>query len=228
MARTITVEHRVLTGSLHSAPVMKDFFRRHKCEWMAWDPENYSEEMTREFYASYAATVRNSISKNDKPLAQPPLQSTLVRNSLVDISDATICRFISGPAHTLPINTVEYDYRIGIVLSGVDNVVTWDRAVMIAAIMAGLELDFSCILIAEIHERAIRTTTTLPFPFLIFYLCRKASVTIWHCDREPQVDLPPLAVDIVVNVEHIHVDDTAVPPTTTDAQVPPSTATSQA
>lgn len=54
---------------------------------------------------------------------------------------------------------------------------------MIAAIIAGLEIDFASILIAEIHERDFRTTTTLPFPCLIFHLCREASVPVWNCDR---------------------------------------------
>jgi len=85
---------------------------------MAWVPGNYSEEMTREFYASYAATVRNSISKRAKPVVQPPLQSTLVRGFPIDISEATIHRLIYGPAHTLPINTSGYDYGMGIVQRG--------------------------------------------------------------------------------------------------------------
>uniref|UniRef100_M1DZJ6 Integrase core domain containing protein n=1 Tax=Solanum tuberosum TaxID=4113 RepID=M1DZJ6_SOLTU len=108
-----------------------------------------------------------------------------------------------------------------------DNVVTWDRAVMIATLMEGLEINFSRILIIEINERSFKTTTTLPFPCLIFHHCREASVPIWHCDRllevtkivdigfirdvtniaasrrEPQVDVPPLGTD----VEHIQVDD---------------------
>uniref|UniRef100_M1DYN2 Integrase core domain containing protein n=1 Tax=Solanum tuberosum TaxID=4113 RepID=M1DYN2_SOLTU len=46
-----------------------------------------------------------------------------------------------------------------------DNVVTWERAVMISALMAGLELNFSRILIGKIHDRAFQTTTTLPFPY---------------------------------------------------------------
>jgi len=60
---------------------------------------------------------------------------------------------------------------------------TWGRAVMIAAILADLEIDFTRIFIVEIHERAFKTTNTLPFPCLIFQLCRDASVPIWHCDR---------------------------------------------
>jgi len=62
-------------------------------------------------------------------------------------------------------------------------VVTWDRVVMPAAIMVGLEIDVTHILISEIHERALKDTTTLPFLCLIFQLCREASVPVWHCDR---------------------------------------------
>ncbi|KAG5606642.1 hypothetical protein H5410_028134 [Solanum commersonii] len=90
MARLITEERRVLTVSLH------------------------------EFYASYAATLRGSISKRSKPLAQYPLTSTLVRGCPVDISPATISHFLYGPTtgHSWSLNTAEFDYRWGIVRSG--------------------------------------------------------------------------------------------------------------
>ncbi|KAG5585149.1 hypothetical protein H5410_045583 [Solanum commersonii] len=45
---------------------------------MARNPGRYSEEIVREFYAFYAATLRGSISKRSKPLAQAPLTSTLM------------------------------------------------------------------------------------------------------------------------------------------------------
>ncbi|KAK4721350.1 hypothetical protein R3W88_011583 [Solanum pinnatisectum] len=78
---------------------------------MARSLGNLSEEITHEFYASYAATVHNAMPKWAKPLAQPPLQATLVRNFSVNISKTTIHHFIYGPAHTLPINIAEYDYK---------------------------------------------------------------------------------------------------------------------
>uniref|UniRef100_M1DIX6 Integrase core domain containing protein n=1 Tax=Solanum tuberosum TaxID=4113 RepID=M1DIX6_SOLTU len=221
--------------------------------------------------------------------------------------------YIYQSAHTLPINTSEYDYKMGIILSGafqrdaeqrvtllrwitrhiaedmertewvrtptlgirkatlsfaakffrlniqtrlsltqVDNVVTRDQAVMLAAIMAGLQIDFFRILIAEIHKRAFKTTTTLPFPCLIFHLCRECSVSIWHCDRllevnrtidiglikdetnldapqrETQVTVPPLGDDLTAFVEQMQVDDTTIPALTIDAQAPPSRTTIQA
>ncbi|KAG5631012.1 hypothetical protein H5410_002729 [Solanum commersonii] len=126
----------------------------------------------------------------------------------MDISPATIGRFRYSPTagHSWSLNTAEFDYRWDIVRSGAfqrnaeqreaiilwlarvsptkaDNQVTWDRAVMVAALVAGMEIDFARMLLAEIHERAFRTSTTYPFPCLIFHLCRDSGLPIWHCDR---------------------------------------------
>uniref|UniRef100_M1DUI5 Integrase core domain containing protein n=1 Tax=Solanum tuberosum TaxID=4113 RepID=M1DUI5_SOLTU len=289
-------------GSLHTVLTIVEIFKRQKCKWMAQSSGKFSEEMAREFCVSYATTVLNSISKQAKPIAQPLLQATLVQNFFVDIFETTIHRFIYGPDLTLPNNTVEYDYRMGVVHSGefqrdaekresllremtyqifdegertelvcnmtltirkatlrftakffwtivctrlsptqVDNVISWDRVVMLATLVAGLAIGFARILIALIHERAFKTTTTLPFPCLIFHICRAAGVPIWHSDnlieatktvdiglikddtnlaaawRDPHVYLPPLGVDLVADVKHILVDDTTAPPTTIDA-----------
>uniref|UniRef100_M1D874 Integrase core domain containing protein n=1 Tax=Solanum tuberosum TaxID=4113 RepID=M1D874_SOLTU len=56
-------------------------YRDARCEWMARNPGSYNEEIVREFYASYAATVRGSIEKQAKLAAQPPLTPTLVRGN---------------------------------------------------------------------------------------------------------------------------------------------------
>uniref|UniRef100_M1DVC0 Integrase core domain containing protein n=1 Tax=Solanum tuberosum TaxID=4113 RepID=M1DVC0_SOLTU len=246
MARTITEERRVLTGSLHTVPDIHRLFNFHKCDWMARDPGTYSEEMVREFYASYAATICGSITIRSKPLAQDPLTSTMVRGCPVDISPSTIIRFLDGPTtgYSWSLNTSEFDYRWDIVRSGAfqrnaeqreavllclaryivadsertewvttpwlgirratlnfvakflwllvrnrvsptkaDNQVTWDRAVMGATLVEGVEIDFARMLLGEIHERAFRTSTTYPFPCLIFHLCRDSGVPIWHCDK---------------------------------------------
>jgi len=105
-----------------------------------------------------------------------------------------------------------------------DNQLTWDRAVMVATLVAGVEIDFARMLLAEIHERAFKTSTTYPFPCLIFQLCRDSGVPIWHCDRlihpigtldiglirdeanvaaprrEPQVEVPLLGADLADTV----------------------------
>uniref|UniRef100_M1D9Y1 Integrase core domain containing protein n=1 Tax=Solanum tuberosum TaxID=4113 RepID=M1D9Y1_SOLTU len=105
-------------GSLHTVRAIEKLLKWHKCDWMARSPGKFSEEMTRDLYASYAATVRNAMREWAKPLAQSLLQATLVWNFFVDISETTIRCFIYGPTHTLPINIAEYDYRMGVVQSG--------------------------------------------------------------------------------------------------------------
>ena len=102
-----------------------------------------------------------------------------------------------------------------------DNIVTWDRVVLMVAMIAGFKVDFAWLLQAVMHERAFKVTTTYPFPCMIFSLCRSAGVPIWHVDqlktpqgtvdvglirdeanelaprRGPHLELPPLADDLV-------------------------------
>uniref|UniRef100_M1DVK8 Integrase core domain containing protein n=1 Tax=Solanum tuberosum TaxID=4113 RepID=M1DVK8_SOLTU len=60
-ARLIIEERRVLTGILHTILDIHQIFYLHKCDWMARDHGTYSEEIMREFYASYAATLRGTL-----------------------------------------------------------------------------------------------------------------------------------------------------------------------
>ena len=64
-----------------------------------------------------------------------------------------------------------------------DNIVTWNRAVLMSAMIDGFEVDFAWLLQAVMHERAFKVTTTYPFPWMIFSLCRSASVPIWHISQ---------------------------------------------
>ena len=52
-----------------------------------------------------------------------------------------------------------------------DNIVTWDRAVLMTAMIAGFEVDFAWFLLEVMHERDFKVTTTYPFPCMIFSLC---------------------------------------------------------
>ena len=63
-----------------------------------------------------------------------------------------------------------------------DNILTWDRAILVAALVSGLKINFSKLLISVIYERALKTSTTYPFTCLIFQLCKDVGVPIWHCD----------------------------------------------
>ena len=51
-----------------------------------------------------------------------------------------------------------------------DNIVTWDRAALMAAMIAGFEVDFTWLLQVVMQERAFKFTTTYPFPCVIFAL----------------------------------------------------------
>ena len=74
-----------------------------------------------------------------------------------------------------------------------DNIVTWDRVVLMAAMIDGFEVDFTWLLQVVMHERAFKVTTTYPFPCMIFYVCRSACVAICHND---QLMTPLATVDI--------------------------------
>ena len=67
--------------------------------------------------------------------------------------------------------------------TAVDNIVTWDRAVLMAMMIAGFEVDFAWLLQEIMHERAFKITTTYPFPCMIFSLCRSAGLPIWNVDQ---------------------------------------------
>uniref|UniRef100_M1DGV9 Putative plant transposon protein domain-containing protein n=1 Tax=Solanum tuberosum TaxID=4113 RepID=M1DGV9_SOLTU len=132
----------------------------------------------------------------------------------------------------------------------VDSIMTWDRVVMLAYLMAGHEIDFSQSLIAEIHERAFQEETTLPFTCLKIFLCRKATVPVWGCDRLIEMtkmvdvgiirdDAKPAAPwrDIHFNLPHMNEDlastqpeegNISAPPMHPDMAAPPSSSSGPA
>lgn len=59
-----------------------------------------------------------------------------------------------------------------------DSFVTRERAVMVATLVVGLDIDFDRTLLAEIHGRAFNTSTSYPFLCLIFNLYRDAGKLI--------------------------------------------------
>ena len=63
-----------------------------------------------------------------------------------------------------------------------DNIITWDRAVLMVAMIAGFEVDFAWLLLVVMHDRAFKVITTYPFPSMVFALCMYAGVPIWHID----------------------------------------------
>ena len=75
-------------------PEIHNLFTRHRLEWTARLLGRYSEEVVREFYASYVATLRSQIDRRAAPAKQAPLEQVRVRGVQVDISLPAICRFL--------------------------------------------------------------------------------------------------------------------------------------
>ena len=50
-----------------------------------------------------------------------------------------------------------------------DNIVTWDHALLMTAMIARFEVDFSWHLQVVMHERDFKVITTYPFPCMIFF-----------------------------------------------------------
>ena len=108
MTQTLTLERRVLTGSLPTMPEIHNLFTRHRLECTARPLGRYSEEMVRKFYASYVATLRSQIDRRAAPTEAGPRTGRQV-----DISLPPIHRFLYGEgvdATRTPLTT-EFDYR---------------------------------------------------------------------------------------------------------------------
>ncbi|KAM3217714.1 putative protein isoform X1 [Capsicum annuum] len=66
-----------------------------------------------------------------------------------------------------------------------DNRLTPDRAVLVASIMAGYNINIPRYIVEEIRERALQVTTSIPFPCLVYRLCRESGVPVL-----PEIDHP--------------------------------------
>ena len=98
-------------------PEIHNLFTRHRLEWTARPLGRHSEEMVREFYASYIATLRSQIDRRAAPAKQAPLEQVRVRGVQVDIFLPGIRRFLYGEivdATRTPLTT-EFDYHWQIV-----------------------------------------------------------------------------------------------------------------
>uniref|UniRef100_M1DGJ9 Integrase core domain containing protein n=1 Tax=Solanum tuberosum TaxID=4113 RepID=M1DGJ9_SOLTU len=101
-------------------------------------------------------------------------QTTRNQSKAASSDEATSAGDIRVPQNTDPTLVAEKPNKWCV--EGHDNVLKWDRAVMVAALVTGFEIDFAHMLIAEIHERAFKASTTYPFPCLILQLCRDSGV----------------------------------------------------
>ena len=118
-----------------------------------------------------------------------------------------------------------------------------------AAMIAGFDVDFACILQAVRYERSFKVTTTYPFPCMIFSRYRSTGVPIWHVyqlktlqgtfdvtlirdeanelapRRGPRPELPPLVDDLADTVAHTRTATQAASTDTTPVQSIPGSST---
>ena len=101
-------------------PDIHNLFTRYRLEWTARPLGLYIEEMVREFYASYVATLRSQIDRQAAPAKKAPLEQVRVRGVEVDISLPAIHRFQYGESAdaTRTPHTADFDYHWQIVKDG--------------------------------------------------------------------------------------------------------------
>ncbi|KAG5610117.1 hypothetical protein H5410_021398 [Solanum commersonii] len=87
-----------------------------------------------------------------------------------------------------------------------DNQLTWDKSVKVVVLVAAVEIGFARMLLAEIHERAFKTSTTYPFPCLI-----RDEANVVEPHREPQVEVPLLGADLTDIVGQVQGGDPIIP-----------------
>ena len=101
-------------------PDIHNLLTRHSLEWTARPLGRFSEEMVREFYAAYVATLRSQLDRRAAPAKQAPLEQVRVRGVKVDISLVAIRWFLysEGVDATRTPLTAEFDYCWQIVKDG--------------------------------------------------------------------------------------------------------------
>ena len=82
-------------------PEIHNLFTRHRLEWTARPLGRYIEEVIREIYASYVATLRSQIDRRAAPAKKAPLEQVRVRGVQVDIFLPVIRRFLYGGVQML-------------------------------------------------------------------------------------------------------------------------------
>lgn len=58
-----------------------------------------------------------------------------------------------------------------------ENLLTWDRAILVASLFVGCDINFAMVISYEMHEQTFEDMTTLPTPCLMQRLCDKVGVT---------------------------------------------------
>lgn len=93
---------------MHAFLHNQNLFKQHQFEWMTKNPGKYVRHLTKEFYASYAASLMNFVAhtettkkgKKTVTTTWTSLAQVIVRDEVVEISETTINMFLHGPEYT--------------------------------------------------------------------------------------------------------------------------------
>ncbi|MCE0482069.1 hypothetical protein HAX54_040448, partial [Datura stramonium] len=199
--RSIRKEPKIQINALNEVPKLKRLFEGYSMYWMAKTPGKYSMEMICKFYTNYYYTLEKKAPSKNVIKKESVLDSVRVRAIPVDISERTITRILMGGDYTVPTRTTEYDYRIE-EMKGIrelsnedkswwsivryrlaatvnDNVLSTDKAALVACIMSEYLLNIPWTIAIEIRERAVKENTTLLFPSLIYQVCMESRVPVF-------------------------------------------------
>ena len=101
-------------------PNIHALFTRYRLYWRDRALGQYSEELVKDFYASYVATLRSKIDRRAAPAKQDPLDHISVRGKQVDISLPAIRQYLYGEDvdATRTSLTADFKYRWKLVKDG--------------------------------------------------------------------------------------------------------------
>lgn len=111
------MERRVPAGSVPMLPEIHNLFTIHRLKWTACPLGRYSEELVRQFYAFYVATLRSQIDMRAAPAKQDLLEQVRIHGIQDDISLPSIRQYLydeNVDENRTPL-TAEFDFRWQIV-----------------------------------------------------------------------------------------------------------------
>ncbi|PHT89784.1 hypothetical protein T459_04897 [Capsicum annuum] len=113
--RPIFEEKRIITKGLIRYSKVGQKFHGYDLGWTTRGGNSFLPALVRDFYANYQAHLENMCREGEKAADQPLLDKVLVQGVMVDISEATINRFLYGPNFTpqatLPTFYVQLNHR---------------------------------------------------------------------------------------------------------------------
>ncbi|TMW82757.1 hypothetical protein EJD97_005030, partial [Solanum chilense] len=256
MTRTLTLERRVLTGSLITMDEIHNLFTRNLLEWTARLLGRCSEEMApleqvrvwrvyvdislpairRFLYGEGVDATRTPLTadfdyrwqivKDGQFRREPSLRETTKRWMALHLSvDGEGADWVTEPKGaiqkanlTLTAKFLWLLVRQCLSLTAADNIATWDPTVLMAAIIAGFEVDFAWLLQVVMHERAFKVTVDIG---LIRYEANELAPR-----RGTRPELPPLADDLADTVAQARTATQAASTDTTPVESIPGSSTS--